>query len=1635
MRKRICLIIFLFTCLTTHADTYKGSHAYNHTKAFNAQVNTATGTFDFSYPLIHAQGILMPLKVSLTYRFNAKGMFGLPTGWQLDLDYIADKTAELGGKQWLIDNLWHDEAGFASGLKYYNQHGSRFDDAGEAKVVPGYPALSYRFKSQHKDGSEQYFSQQGLLVLQVDRFGNAVQFYYQEPVKTLESARLTRIVDNYGNTYQLDYEPNLMIVRYPDDREQRIYFNGEGVTEIINPLTQSYHITYAEVAGRKLLRTLASPEGLLTELSYDSIPYKDSGSTKQMPVVIRFKQSDLADHKTHHEAHYIYSKGNNYTGYPRYALSDKGDSLIDSNDQAYKYSVEVTRFNGDQLHHQVYEYNYLHLPVEVRTTRLDKPYLKTTYEYAISPFKYSRSTNYDKPKSVTHHVWHQSQSAYIPSDKTDTTYDNYGNKLTETTSVYDLTRRQWTALKATRNQYFTDNYSLLAERIQEDLLSGKAIRQSFKLAPSGKTHSAQIHTWKPYRHVQDWQDWQQTSLTYDEQGRQRSSTLKWLATGQPGVQSVTNRTHYRFDTASALLTTIEVSDSGRTHTTVTDTRNGQKLKTLTPKGEETRLTYDALNRQVTHTDPEGFVVHTAYDTFSTDGQNAITYQSPLGDKRRTIQDASSRAIAHQDYHHGLWRTLSSQTYNSFGKVDSKTDILGLVTTFSYDEQGRRTRTSDPWGNVHRVSYDDEQMTTTTFINEHQYQVVSKVPWQRKQLTQTYPVMTNPQDKPTVFVEDEVVQDAFKKDVKTSSSLVDLNTHAHSETITHTYQYDASQNATTSETVTWDGMHADKTRTYDLQRNLYSWHKTLRTPEHTSSHEGYRYHYDADGLLTAVESPATIGGRHLYLKHRYDKNGKEIERTLQDGHRITYAYDKRGLLTQRSWNRDRKRYAVTHHYDADGRLTQVSDTDGQAMHYHYTLNGHLVEMHYPDNRSLHYTLDDYDRIIVQTDADQREQHYSYHPDDKGRLSSLTVNNSRIDFHYGEDDNGQQGQLLKKTTDAIGTGLTETHFRYSAYGQLSGYVSSNHLTGATYGVSYHYKPRGELVTQVQQLNEKDNPQHVQTTHYHYDGLQRLTDEKQVSLDHNQGNQSWHKAYHYDGNNNLIGEDTHLPCGDTHTQQYFYNSLDQLVNIKQDGAENPIPFIYDRNGRMMQDHTGTAYEYDDAGFLLRVTPKGKAATHYRYLPNGLLGHSVTGRSHSDYYPDGNKDIQTVYKDNQWSSLIRHGSGIIGVQTDTGMDQLFKLNQSTGAILQLDKQGDTAFSLNHYDAYGKPLYPHDPKGQRAIADFGWNQELTEPNTQLTYLRHRFYHPTLRRFITRDSMPVDNRYAYAHANPVNYIDPTGHSPVVNYSLGSGLTALGVLGVFLAAPTGGASLTLSAAAGIGAGVTAALSGISLLGSQAALDAGNKAAAKALSITSITLGTLAIAEGVVAIAPDVARFIANNVSFPRTASFAFGVVFDIKPTRNWMVNEDTQALSGETDVANEQPNMFTLKRDMKVIDSFKVDGVDMKPILLSNPETDFSEAGVSNEFFDRHIVHQGLLASMVEKFVDVNPGKSLSNLPNGAPMSYEISGNTARMDVTWHQINFVTATYGRPFRSVMTAAFDPVKKSYTWYFEYPTNSFD
>ena len=184
------------------------------------------------------------------------------------------------------------------------------------------------------------------------------------------------------------------------------------------------------------------------------------------------------------------------------------------------------------------------------------------------------------------------------------------------------------------------------------------------------------------------------------------------------------------------------------------------------------------------------------------------------------------------------------------------------------------------------------------------------------------------------------------------------------------------------------------------------------------------------------------------------------------------------------------------------------------------------------------------------------------------------------------------------------------------------------------------------------------------------------------------------------------------------------------------------------------------------------------------------------------------------------------------------------------MNKNGKQSSSVYFYEGYGQSENAGDDTDS-PCTDFLWNQEFKDKTTGVVYLRHRFYHPQLRRFMTRDEAKVDNRYVYARANPIDFTDPMGRSAQYSSYVGGVVFALlSIIGGLLFIPTEGASLSLSyigSALGVASGVTGTVAGTSLIASQLLMDYGNPNIAKGLEYFGYAIGALAGIEVIAATA--------------------------------------------------------------------------------------------------------------------------------------------------------------------------------------------
>lgn len=149
-----------------------------------------------------------------------------------------------------------------------------------------------------------------------------------------------------------------------------------------------------------------------------------------------------------------------------------------------------------------------------------------------------------------------------------------------------------------------------------------------------------------------------------------------------------------------------------------------------------------------------------------------------------------------------------------------------------------------------------------------------------------------------------------------------------------------------------------------------------------------------------------------------------------------------------------------------------------------------------------------------------------------------------------------------------------------------------------------------------------------------------------------------------------------------------------------------------------------------------------------------------------------------------------------------------------------------------------------RSPYGLGFNGEWLDPVLEGYHLGqgYRIYQPKLMRFNAPDSLAPFNQgghnaYVYCHNDPINFTDPSGHLNISKILFGVFGVVTSIIGIALAAPTGGSSLVL--AAGIIGGL-AGLTGGALQIASGVIDDGD--ISRTLDIITIPFDIIGIVSG-------------------------------------------------------------------------------------------------------------------------------------------------------------------------------------------------
>ncbi|MGF6487363.1 RHS repeat-associated core domain-containing protein [Pseudomonas frederiksbergensis] len=506
----------------------------------------------------------------------------------------------------------------------------------------------------------------------------------------------------------------------------------------------------------------------------------------------------------------------------------------------------------------------------------------------------------------------------------------------------------------------------------------------------------------------------------------------------------------------------------------------------------------------------------------------------------------------------------------------------------------------------------------------------------------------------------------------------------------------------------------------------------------------RYRYDnAQLLLTEIENES---GEKYRLD--YTPNGLIRQETGFDGRRTAYSYDLNGHLQEKTEFGDDDSQLITgYQRDSAGRLLVKTLPDGVKVKYRYDRLGRLVSVDDGHDHPLEFEYDAQDRLITEHqswgtlryryDACGRLNHLrlpdnsklDYHHAKGGALTAIDLNGTRLTTHqfaFGREQQRQQGQLTSE-------------YSYDDQGRLKAHAVSQQQQ-ALYRRDYAYSPSGNL-------DHIADTRHGQRS-YQYNSLDRL-----IRVRHSRDQLP--ESFAHDPAGNLLMQDRPGPAtvkgnrllmqGDCH---FDYDAFGNLIRERRGAAQKLV----------------TEYHYDCQHRLIAVTlPDGRCVS-YRYDAFGRrISKTVEGKN-TEFFWQGDNLVAESSREHYRSYLYEPGTfRPLAMLDGKGPRQAcpfyYQLDHLGTPQELTDYSGDIIWAAR-YTAYGRLTRLNRDTHQVLDQPLRFQGQYFDAETGLHYNRHRYYNPDVGRYLTPDPSKLAgglNGYQYTR-NPTGWVDPLGLS-------------------------------------------------------------------------------------------------------------------------------------------------------------------------------------------------------------------------------------------------------------------------------------
>ena len=418
-------------------------------------------------------------------------------------------------------------------------------------------------------------------------------------------------------------------------------------------------------------------------------------------------------------------------------------------------------------------------------------------------------------------------------------------------------------------------------------------------------------------------------------------------------------------------------------------------------------------------------------------------------------------------------------------------------------------------------------------------------------------------------------------------------------------------------------------------------------------------------------------------------------------------------------------------DPLGRAVKVTYPDEREVSYTYGRSGERRSITYPDGKIVYYG---YDEQIRLSELKEGDRIISYGYDEQGRLKNKQFpNGTSTTWKY--DEKSQLTELVHRDKEGI----------------LDRYTYTYDLVGNKTGIR---KERRGLTKESG------------TYTYGYDALDRLESIRKDNVLETQ--------YRYDAFGNRIKKES-----EEHQTSYWYNSLNQLINLTDQSQEGTSreTYLYDRRGNLSQViRDGTVknrYVYGALNRLEEAVNSAGQTAKYQYHGLGhrvgkeiildptkqLSGQSQKPDSRIDYLIDLTREYHNLLeKTEDGISQTYFWDGNVAAFEESGKRSYY-LQDELGSPLRIEDESGFTRETYGYGAFGEDLYGN----QGILQVFGYTGYQRDNVAGTYYAQAREYQAEVGRFAGRDilrgnvwNIQTQNQYKYCLNQPFHYIDPTG---------------------------------------------------------------------------------------------------------------------------------------------------------------------------------------------------------------------------------------------------------------------------------------